>query len=239
VSAASDGMGMGMGAGVGTARAGGVVGGSGPCVALIELASIAAGFETVDALRKEAAVELLLARTVSPGKFVILFTGSVEDTTSALRRGLETGADSLIDSLLIPNLEPTLLALVRGGAVSPEGAASGGAAAAMPATHGARAAGATRLPPTTLDAVGIIETLSVASTIRAADLAAKAASLRLLSLQLAVGIGGKSYVTFTGEVSDVEVAVAAGAADAQRAGMLVRRVVIARPHGDLAAVLGQ
>jgi len=198
----------------------GAVGGSGPCVGLLELASIAAGFETVDALRKEAAVELLLAHAVSPGKFLILFTGSVEDTTSALRRGLQTGADVLIDSLLIPNIEPTLLALVRGGAAR----ASGAGSAAAPA-------------PAMLDAVGIIETLSVASTIRAADIAAKTSSLRLLGLQLAAGIGGKSYVTFTGEVSDVEAAVAAGAADALRVGLLVRRVVIARPHMDLAGVL--
>jgi microcompartment protein CcmL/EutN len=186
------------------------VGGLGPCVALLELASIAAGFETVDALRKEAAVEILRARPVSPGKFVILFTGTVEDTTSAYRRGLETGADVLIDSLLIPNIEPTLLTLIRGE----------------------------ELMPAPLEAVGIIETLSVASTIRAADIASKTASLRLIGLGLAVGIGGKSYVTFTGEVSDVTASVEAGAADAQRAGMLVRRVVIPSPHGDMAGVLG-
>lgn len=192
-------------------RGGGQVGGTGPCVALLELASIAAGFETVDALRKEAAVQILRARAVSPGKFVILFTGSVEDTTSAFRRGLSVGADSLIDSLLIPNIEPTLLALARGA--RPE---------AAPA----------------LEAVGIIETLSVASTIRAADIASKTASLQLIDLQLAVGIGGKSYVTFTGEVSDVTAAVEAGAADAERAGLLVRRVVIPRPHDDMAGVLG-
>ena len=189
----------------------GQVGGTGPCVALLELASIAAGFETVDALRKEAAVQILRARAVSPGKFVILFTGSVEDTTSAYRRGLAIGADSLIDSLLIPNIEPTLLALA--GGARPEA-------------------------PPELDAVGVIETLSVASTIRAGDIAAKTASLRLLDLQLAVGIGGKSYVTLTGEVSDVTAAVEAGAADAERAGLLVRRVVIPRPHEDMAGVLG-
>jgi microcompartment protein CcmL/EutN len=185
------------------------VGGVGPCVGLLELASIAAGFETTDALRKEAAVELLQARAVTPGKFVILFTGTVEDVSSALRRGLETGADTLLDSLFIPNIEPTLLALVGG----------------------ARAA------PGALDAVGVIETLSVASTIRAADIAAKTASLRLVGLGLAVGIGGKSYVTFTGEVADVGAAVDAGAADAERAGMLVRRVLIPRPHADLTEVL--
>jgi microcompartment protein CcmL/EutN len=186
------------------------VGGSGPCVGLLELASIAAGFETTDALRKEASVSVLQARPVTPGKFLILFSGAVEDVSSALRRGLEIGADSLIDSLYIPNIEPTLLALVEGA----------------PAAAGA------------LDAVGILETLSVASTIRAADIAAKTASLRMVGLALAAGIGGKSYVTFTGEVGDVTAAVDAGAADAERAGMLVRRVVIPRPHADMAAVLG-
>ena len=185
------------------------VGGSGPCVGLLELASIAAGYETTDALRKEADVELLLARPVSPGKFVVLFTGPVEETMSALRRGAETGRDDLIDKLFIPNLEPTLLDRVRGGG---EG-------------------------PTELDAVGIIETLSVASTLRAADIAAKTGSLRLVGLGLAVGLGGKSYVTFTGDVADVESAVDAGAADADAAGMLVRRVVIPRPHADMDAVL--
>jgi len=189
----------------------GAVGGTGPCIALLELASIAAGFETADALRKEAAVQILRARAVSPGKFVILFTGSVEDTASAHRRGLEIGADTLIDSLFIPNVEPTLLALMRGG--RPNGTP-------------------------VLDAVGIIETLSVASTVRAADIAAKTASLQLIDVQLAVGIGGKSYVTFTGDVADVTAAVEAGAADAERAGLLVRRVVIPRPHVDMAGVLG-
>lgn len=185
------------------------VGGAGSCVGLLELASIAAGYETTDALRKEAAVELLLTRPVSPGKFLVLFTGPVEETMSALRRGAETGRDDLIDKLFIPNLEPTLLALIRGGGEAPAG----------------------------LDAVGILETLSVASTIRAADIAAKTGSLRLVGLGLAVGLGGKSYVTFTGDVADVESAVDAGAADADAAGMLVRRVVIPRPHGDMEAVL--
>jgi microcompartment protein CcmL/EutN len=74
--------------------------------------------------------------------------------------------------------------------------------------------------------------------VRAADIAAKTASLQLLDVQLAVGLGGKSYVTLTGEVGDVTAAVEAGAADAERVGLLVRRVVIPRPHGDMAGVLG-
>lgn len=184
-------------------------GGSGPCIAALEIASIASGFETADAIVKEATVDLLVAESVTPGKYVLLFSGSVEDTTSALRRGIEVCGDVLLDRLFIPNVEPTLLAFVRGEGV----------------------------PPPFLDAVGIIETLSVASTIRAGDIASKTASLQLVSVALARGIGGKSYVTFTGEVSDVEAAVEAGSADAERAGLLVRRVVIPRPHRGMLEVL--
>ncbi len=186
-----------------------LVGGSGPCVGLLELASIAVGIETTDALSKEADIRLVQTRAVSPGKFLILLTGSVEDVTSAMRRAVEVGQDFLIDRLFIPNIEPTLYDLIVD-----EGS-----------------------PPANLGAVGLIETLSVASTIRAADIASKTASLTLVCLQLARGIGGKSWVAFTGDVSDVEVAVAAGAADAEASGLLVTRVVIPSPHANLLEVL--
>jgi microcompartment protein CcmL/EutN len=198
----------------------GTVGGAGPCVALLELASIAAGVETTDAIAKQADVELVMACSVSPGKFLVLFTGSVEDVGSALARGLEVGAHVLIDQLFIPNLEPTLYALVRG-----EGCSSSDSDPEGPSSEDP------------LPAVGLIETLSVASTIRAADIASKQASLSLQSLELARGIGGKSWVSFTGEVSDVEVGVTLGSADAEAAGLLVERVVIANPHPVLRSVL--
>ena len=50
---------------------------------------------------------------------------------------------------------------------------------------------------------------------------------------------GKSYVTFTGDVSDVDAATSSGAEDAERAGMLVRHVVIPQPHTDMAGVLAE
>jgi microcompartment protein CcmL/EutN len=252
------------------------VGATGPCIALVELASIATGIETVDALLKQAEVQLLLCRAVTPGKYVILFTGPVDDVMSALRRAVEVGGDVLIDRLFIPNIEPTLLALVKRAVSGPSGtiavadelgadelgvdelgadelvaddvestdlgageradrgattgALSGPAGAGQSEQAGAGAA-------LSLDALGMIETLSIASTLRAGDLASKLASLTLVSLELARGIGGKSYLTFTGEVSDVEAGVHVGAADADAAGLLVRRLVIPRPHEELLEVL--
>jgi len=83
------------------------------------------------------------------------------------------------------------------------------------------------------DALGVIETMSASSAIVAADLAAKAARVTLRDLRLANGIGGKGVLYLTGEVSEVEAAVAAGREDARRRGLLTRAVVIPRLHGQM------
>lgn len=179
-----------------------------PAIALLEVASIARGIEVTDRLLKEATVRVLFARPVSPGKYLVLFTGSVEDVKSSLRAGAERAGDSRIDELFLPGVHPGVLrALER-----PVG---------VPA----------------LDAVGIIETFTAASTLLAADAAAKKANVALVEVRLAQGIGGKSYVTMLGEVSDVESATLEGAALAERSGLLLARVVIPRPHPELRDVL--
>jgi microcompartment protein CcmL/EutN len=84
-----------------------------------------------------------------------------------------------------------------------------------------------------LDAVGVVETNTVASTILAADAALKQASVDLIDIRIANGLGGKSFFVVTGEVSDVRSSVAAGASSASSSGMLAREVVIPRPHPEL------
>jgi microcompartment protein CcmL/EutN len=84
-----------------------------------------------------------------------------------------------------------------------------------------------------LDAIGVVETTTVASSIVAADIALKTSSVDLIDLRIANGLGGKSFFVLTGEVSDVRSAVATGAGNAQSAGQLAREVVIPRPHPEL------
>ena len=84
-----------------------------------------------------------------------------------------------------------------------------------------------------LKAVGVIETFSVPSCILAADAAVKEAEIELLEIRLANGLGGKSFVTLTGEIPDVEAAMATGESKVKPIGALVRTAVIPRPHPDL------
>ena len=175
-------------------------------IGLLELSSVARGIEVADTVLWEARVELLFATPVHPGKYVMLFTGSVQDVTSALRRGAEVADSDLVDQLLIQQVHAQVEAGLRrkGGQINGH-----------------------------LDAVGVVETTTVAASILAADAALKTATVDLLDLRIANGLGGKSFFTLTGEVSDVRSSVQAGARIAEEAGTLARQVVIPRPHPDL------
>lgn len=179
----------------------------GPCIGLLELCSVARGIEVADALLWEAEVEMLFASPVQPGKYVMLFTGPVEDVRSAVRRGEEVAQNDVVDRLVIPQVHEQVEAALRrkGGHLDGQ-----------------------------LDAIGVVETTTVAASILSADLALKAASVDLIDLRIANGLGGKSFLTLMGEVSDVRSAVGAGAQSAERSGLLARQVVIPRPHPDLA-----
>jgi microcompartment protein CcmL/EutN len=173
-----------------------------PALALLEFYSIAAGIEAGDAMVKRAPVERILAGTIQPGYFLVLVTGEVADVTEAVGAGLATGGEHLRDQLLLPNVHPGVVM----------------------ALHGARA-------PSEADALGIIETESVSTAIRAADAGLKGAEVALNQLRLGDGLGGKGLVLFSGLVSDVEAAVAIGGDVA--AAQVVRRVVIAQLHGEM------
>lgn len=179
----------------------------GPCIGMLELCSVARGVLAADAVLWEAEVEMLFSTPVQPGKYVLLFTGSVQDVGASLTRGKEEAGDSLVDELLIEQVhEQVPLALSRkGGQLDGE-----------------------------LDAIGIVETSTVASAILAADQALKTATVDLFDLRIANGLGGKSFLSLIGEVSDVRSSVAAGAQVAADRGQLTHEVVIPRPHRDLA-----
>lgn len=177
-------------------------------IGAIETSSIAQGVVVADALVKTAEVTLIETGTLSPGKYWTLIGGDVAAVRAAMKRGLEVAADTLLDSLMIPQLHEMVLPALR-GVVTAEAD----------------------------DALGLLETLTAASAIVAADASAKAAQVTLRDLRLANGLGGKGIVTLSGSVSDVHAAVEAGKAEAQKRGLLARAVVIPRLDAQLRARL--
>lgn len=173
-------------------------------IAALETSSIAQGFVTADAMIKQAEVQVIEASVLSPGRYWIVVGGDVASVRAAHRRGVEVAADTLLDQLFIPQLHDGVLPALRGV-----------------------------VPPTEDDAVGILETLSAASAIVAADAAAKSAVITLRDLRLANGIGGKGVVLLSGALPDVQAAISAGREGAQKRGLLARAVIIPRMDARL------
>jgi microcompartment protein CcmL/EutN len=82
------------------------------------------------------------------------------------------------------------------------------------------------------EALGVIETATVAATLQAADAAVKGATVDLLEVHLADGLGGKAYALFSGSVSDVQAAVAIGVGRIDPT-LLVGSVVIPQLHDEM------
>jgi microcompartment protein CcmL/EutN len=173
-------------------------------IAAVETSSIAQGTVVGDAMVKTAEVELIEASPFSPGKYWVLIGGEVGPVRASYRKGIEAAGDALVDSLFIPQLHDMVIPALRGTVRGVD--------------H---------------DALGVIETLSAAAAIVAADRAAKTARVTLRDLRLANGLGGKGYVLISGDVSDVQAAVEAGREEARGKGLLVRSVVIPRLHRQM------
>jgi microcompartment protein CcmL/EutN len=81
--------------------------------------------------------------------------------------------------------------------------------------------------------LGLIETFSAASAIKAADIAVKTARVEIYDLRVSRGMGGKGVVMLTGDVGDVTAAVEAGANYAKDISTLSSYTVIPAPHEEL------
>jgi len=175
-------------------------------IGLVELTSIAMAYQVEDAMLKAADVQLLVARTICPGKYIIVVGGEVSSVRASVSAGGEAADESLIEERVIPSIHPDVFPAVSLSVM---------------------------LEPGEIEALGVIETFSAASAIEAADAAAKAATIKLFRLHLAMAIGGKGFLLLTGDVASVAAAVAAGAEVAARDGVLVQKVVIPGPRREL------
>lgn len=173
-------------------------------IGLLELNSISKGIEATDGITKAAEVSLAFAKTVCPGKFIILFHGDIGAVETSIGVGLAIGGHNVVNHLIIPHVHPDLMPAIN--AVSDISGVS---------------------------ALGIVEYFDIASSIIGADAAAKSGNVRLIEVRLGVGIGGKSYFTLCGAVSDVKSAVAAGVADTEHNGAVVNSCVIPSPTPEL------
>jgi microcompartment protein CcmL/EutN len=176
----------------------------GTAIGIIETSSIAKGFQIADTVLKTANVEILVNRTICPGKYMVLIGGDVDAVTASVEAGVRVGAHTVVDHFVIANVHPAVFPAISGVAHLPD-----------------------------LKALGVIESFSVASIIEAADAAVKATPVQLVTIHLAMAIGGKGFLSLTGDVASVQEAVEVAASVIERKGLLVEKVVIPRPRREI------
>lgn len=181
-----------------------------PALALLEFSSIAVGIRAGDAMAKRAPVAYIKAGTVQPGKYLVLIGGEVADVQESMAAGLDAGGEALVDKVFLPHVHPTVIEAIGAGRKLPK-----------------------------VEALGIIETISVAATIQAADAGVKGADVTLMDIRMADGLGGKGFCLFAGAVADVEAAVQIGSKAVQPESLLVQSVVIPQLHPEMEANLYQ
>lgn len=176
----------------------------GNAIGLIETSSIARGMYAADACAKAAEVKIIVNRTICPGKYMLLIGGALDSVAAAVEAGTAAAAHTCVDHGVIPNVHEEVFPAISGVAHLPE-----------------------------TKALGVIEGFSVTSVIEAADTAVKAADVKLMAIHIAMAIGGKAFVTLTGDVAAVTAAVEAGSRSISEKGLLVEKIVIPSPTKEI------
>ena len=178
-----------------------------PTLGMIELKSVARGIVVTDAIAKKAQVKILEAHAVQPGKFIILICGDVADVEESLKEGVEVGCDFVINHLFLPYIHRDIIPALKGNL--------------------------DRDKEKALGAVGILESFSMVSCVRAADIALKNTPVKLLEIRLAKDLGGKAYFVLSGSLPDIQDSLKVASQSVREEGMLTNVEIIANPHSDL------
>lgn len=176
----------------------------GRAIGMIEFKTVSAGVTAADIMVKTAAVELVEAQTVCPGKYIALITGDLSAVEAAVSAAKSSFSEQLIDSFVLGNPHQGIFPAIYG------------------TTHIEH-----------IRSLGILETFDAASIIVAADTAAKTAEVELIELRVAKGMCGKSYLFLCGEVSAVEAAISRARSSVAESGMFLDSTVIAHPDPQI------
>ena len=173
-------------------------------IGMVEYTTVSTGIQAADTLVKTAAVEIIEAQVVCPGKYIVIITGELSAIKASVDACKTKYGEQLIDSFVLGNVHDDI----------------------FPAIYATVSVENPR-------ALGVIETFSGASAIVAADTAAKTADVTLVELRIARGMCGKAYLILTGEVAAVSAAIDKAKETVKDGGMFLESSVIANPDPKL------
>lgn len=177
--------------------------GPGPALAAFELATVARGVVVLDQMAKRAETSIVAARTLSPGRYLLVLSAPVAEIEEAMDAAEAAAGEDRVDAVILRVPADELLAALG-----------------------------QRLEPRFEESLLIVETSTISSLLLAADRALKEAEVHLVELRLGAGLSGKGVMTLTGPLHFVEAArdvIEEAVPEARR----VRIELISQPHPDL------
>lgn len=168
-------------------------------IASFEFKSISKGTEVTDEMIKLAEVQIILFRVICPGRLLVILEGEEDAVKTVFNRGNEAGNGQILDSAIISGVKDTVIQALT-----------------------------TRIIKPSKGAVGLFETMTISSGIKALDSTLKGGNLNLVKLQMASGISGRLVFTVSGDVSDVEQGLKSGK-DAIEARRIINTSIIRSP----------
>ena len=178
-----------------------------PALAIVEFSDIPTGVFATDAMLKKAPIAFVKCGTISRGRYLTLIGGTTASVEEALDEGVAQGADRVLDRIMLADVHPRV----------------------YDAIVGVRR-------PVGQDALAIIETDTVASNVRAAEVALKSTNVELVEIRLAdSGLSGKGVSVYQGDLYQIQEAVEIAMRFLDGAGVQSRQRIIASPHPSLVA----
>lgn len=182
-----------------------------PALGLIEFADIAVGIQATDAMCKKAPIGLVRAGTITDGRYLTLIGGTTGSVGEAMREGLAWGAASVIDYVLLADVHPRLFEAILG-----------------------------RRSTSGTGSVGIIETDTVAASVRATEAALKGTQVDLVETRMGdQGLRGKGLSVLRGELHDIEAALAIATAALAESGRTATTRIVSSPHEATAVLFAE
>jgi len=176
-------------------------------IGLIEFSKIGIGIETADIMLDAADIELLQTKYICPGKYSILISGSVSSVKAAFNSGLEFSErkKAVMGSVIISNISDEVLDQIEYNRP---------------------------IDKEEIEDLGILEYSNIVSGVEAADIVVKSYELKLVKLRLAMTLGGKSLVIFTGNTESCRLALDAAESKIGNS-LLISKSLIRSPNKAL------
>lgn len=173
-------------------------------LAVVEFKSIARGIYVTDAMLKAANVNLVMATSLCPGKYLTIVEGETSAVESSLKIADETGGMHVFSSEVINAVSLKVIDAISGKMVDEN-----------------------------KGSLAIIESMQIANLINSADKVVDAVAVEFADFRLARGCGVNSFYIFTGELSSVREGARVASEYMMSRGALLAYRVISGPDPEV------